>query len=110
MNRPTKQSPGGRAYLDLQNRTRREQRPTQELLTLHVLERWLARLMASSYAGSSCSKLEGASARMEAACRLSSAKSFPTSSPSPTRPPPGCRHVLCGITPRNSGGDCHETK
>jgi hypothetical protein len=52
MNRPTKQTPGGRAYLDLQNRARRERRPTQELLTLYVLERWLARLMATSYADS----------------------------------------------------------
>jgi Nucleotidyl transferase AbiEii toxin, Type IV TA system len=52
MNRPTKQTPGGRAYLDLQNRACREQRPTQELLMLYVLERWLARLMASSYAES----------------------------------------------------------
>lgn len=50
MNRPTKDTPGGRAYLDLQNRARREHRGTQELLTLYVLERWLARLANSSYA------------------------------------------------------------
>jgi hypothetical protein len=50
MSRPTKDTPGGRAYLDLQNRARRERRGTQELLTLYVLERWLARLANSSYA------------------------------------------------------------
>ncbi|KJK48051.1 abortive infection protein AbiGII [Lentzea aerocolonigenes] len=51
MSRPTKATPGGRAYLDLQNRARRERRPTQELQTLYVLERWLARLAASPHAG-----------------------------------------------------------
>jgi hypothetical protein len=50
MNRPTKDTAGGRAYLDLQNRARREHRGTQELLTLYVLERLLARLAASPYA------------------------------------------------------------
>lgn len=50
MNRPTRQTAGGRAYLDLQNRARREKRTTQELLTLYVLERWLARLTISSHA------------------------------------------------------------
>jgi hypothetical protein len=50
VNRPDRSTPGGRAYLDLQNRARRERRPTQELLTLYVLERWLARLAVSSYA------------------------------------------------------------
>lgn len=49
MNRPTKGTPGGRAYLDLQNRARRERRPTEELLVLYVLERWLARLAESSH-------------------------------------------------------------
>lgn len=52
MNRPTRQTTAGRAYLDLQNRARREKRTTQELLTLYVLERWLARLATSPYAGS----------------------------------------------------------
>ncbi|WP_434450545.1 nucleotidyl transferase AbiEii/AbiGii toxin family protein [Lentzea sp. E54] len=51
MSRPTKATPGGRAYLDLQNRARRERRSTQELQTLYVLERWLARLATSPYAG-----------------------------------------------------------
>jgi hypothetical protein len=51
VSRPTKASPGGRAYLDLQNRARRERRSTQELQTLYVLERWLARLAASPHAG-----------------------------------------------------------
>lgn len=50
MNRPTKDTAGGRAYLDLQNRARREHRGTQELLTLYALERWLARLATSPYA------------------------------------------------------------
>lgn len=40
----------GRAYLDLQNRARREGRGTQELLTPYVVERWLARLAGSRYA------------------------------------------------------------
>jgi len=52
MSRPTKGTAGGRAYLDLQNRARREQRLTQELLILYVLERWLARLAVSPYADS----------------------------------------------------------
>jgi hypothetical protein len=50
MNKPTKQTAGGRAYLELQNRARRERRTTQELLILYVLERWLARLAISSHA------------------------------------------------------------
>jgi hypothetical protein len=40
----------GRAYLDLQNRARREDRGTQEYLTAYVIERWLARLSSSPYA------------------------------------------------------------
>ena len=51
MSRPTRQTAGGHAYLDLQNRARREGRTTQELLILYVLERWLARLAASPMAG-----------------------------------------------------------
>lgn len=51
MTRPTRQTESGRAYLDLQSQARRQQRPTQELLTLYALERWLARLEASAYAG-----------------------------------------------------------
>jgi hypothetical protein len=50
MNRPTRDSAAGRAYLDLQNRARREKRGTQELLTMYVVERWLARLSHSPYA------------------------------------------------------------
>jgi hypothetical protein len=48
--RPTRADAAGRAYLDLQNRARREGRPTQELLVLYALERFLARLSASPYA------------------------------------------------------------
>lgn len=51
MSRPTRADAGGRAYLDLQNRARREGRPTQELLVLYALERFLARLAASRHAG-----------------------------------------------------------
>ena len=50
MSRPTRASEAGRAYLDLQNRARRERRGTQEFLTLYVVERWLARLSASPHA------------------------------------------------------------
>lgn len=50
MSRPTRASEAGRAYLDLQNRARAEGRGTQQLLTLYVVERWLARLSASQYA------------------------------------------------------------
>lgn len=49
MTRPTRDSAAGRAYLDLQNRARRENRGTQELLTMYVVERWLARLAYSPY-------------------------------------------------------------
>ena len=37
MTRPTRGTAGGQAYLDLQNRARRERRTTQELLILYVL-------------------------------------------------------------------------
>lgn len=39
----------GAAFLDLQNRARRENRATQELLILYVIERWIARLGQSQY-------------------------------------------------------------
>lgn len=44
MKGPTRASVAGRTYLDLQNKARREKRPTQELLNLYVLERFLVRL------------------------------------------------------------------
>jgi hypothetical protein len=50
VSRPTRASEAGRAYLDLQNRARAERRGTQQLLTLYVVERWLARLSASPHA------------------------------------------------------------
>lgn len=50
MSRPTRATAAGQAYLDLQNRARAEGRATQELLTLYVVERWLARLSMSPYA------------------------------------------------------------
>jgi Nucleotidyl transferase AbiEii toxin, Type IV TA system len=49
VSRPTRETAAGRAYLDLQNRARREQRGTQELLTIYVIERWLAKLSSSPY-------------------------------------------------------------
>jgi hypothetical protein len=49
VNRPTRETAAGRAYLDLQNRARRERRGTQELLTIYVVERWLARLSRSPH-------------------------------------------------------------
>jgi hypothetical protein len=51
MTQVNRETPAGRAYLDLQNRARRERRGTQELLTLYVVERWLARLSTSPYSG-----------------------------------------------------------
>jgi hypothetical protein len=48
--RPTRASEAGRAYLDLQNRGRAERSGMQQLLTLYVVERWLARLSVSPHA------------------------------------------------------------
>jgi len=50
VSRPTRADPAGRACLDLQNRARREARPTQTLLVMYAPERFLARLAASPYA------------------------------------------------------------
>ena len=47
MTGPTRASVAGRAYLDLQNKARRERRPTQEFLDLDVLERFLVRLASA---------------------------------------------------------------
>ena len=44
MKGPTRASVAGRTYLDLQNKARREKRPTQEFFDLYVLERFLVRL------------------------------------------------------------------
>ncbi len=49
MSRATRSTPSGRAYLDLQNQARRQKKNTSELLTMYVVERWLARLAASPY-------------------------------------------------------------
>jgi hypothetical protein len=49
VNRPSEDSAGGRAYLTLQARARREGRPTDELLVLYVLERFLYRLSVSDH-------------------------------------------------------------
>lgn len=50
MSGPTRDTAAGRAYLDLQNRARRENRGTQELLTMYIVERWLARMSRSPFA------------------------------------------------------------
>lgn len=50
MSRPTRDNPGGEAYLDLQNLARIQSRTTQELLVLYALERFLARLASSPHA------------------------------------------------------------
>jgi len=50
VSRPTLDSVAGRAYLDLQNEARRQKRGTQELLTMYIVERWLARMSRSTYA------------------------------------------------------------
>jgi Nucleotidyl transferase AbiEii toxin, Type IV TA system len=49
VSRPTRETVGGRAYLDLQAKARREGRPTDELLVLYVLERFLYRLSISEH-------------------------------------------------------------
>jgi hypothetical protein len=49
MRRPTQATAAGQADFDLQNRARAEGRAPQELLTLYVVERWLARLSMSPY-------------------------------------------------------------
>jgi len=49
VSRPTRDTYGGRAYLDLQARARREGRPTDELLVFYVLERFLYRLSVSPH-------------------------------------------------------------
>lgn len=49
MNRPSRDTTSGRVYLDLQARARREGRPTDELLVLYILERFLYRLSRSEY-------------------------------------------------------------
>lgn len=49
MSRPGRDTTAGGVYLDLQARARREGRPTDELLVLYVLERFLFRLALSAY-------------------------------------------------------------
>lgn len=49
MNRPRRDTTSGRVYLDLRARARAEGRPTDELLVLYVLERFLYRLSVSPY-------------------------------------------------------------
>jgi Nucleotidyl transferase AbiEii toxin, Type IV TA system len=47
--RPTRATSDGRAYLDLQNKARREKRPTDELFALYALEGFLTRLAGSPH-------------------------------------------------------------
>jgi Nucleotidyl transferase AbiEii toxin, Type IV TA system len=49
VNRPTRDTAAGRAYLDLQNKAHRERRPTDELFQLYALEGFVARLAGSSH-------------------------------------------------------------
>jgi hypothetical protein len=49
--RPTHADPAGGAYLDLRRHAHRQGKSTQELLTLYVLERFLARLEISDHVG-----------------------------------------------------------
>lgn len=49
MSRPSRDTPAGRAYLDLRARARGEGRPTDELFVLYVLERFLFRLSLSEH-------------------------------------------------------------
>jgi hypothetical protein len=83
MTRPTRASAAGQAYLDLQNRARSDGRGTQELMTLYVVERWLARLSASAYADQFVIK----GGMLLAALRLTSMHS---PGPSPTTKPQSC--------------------
>ena len=50
MSRVQRDSPAGRAYLDVQNLARRSGRPTAELLHLYALEGFLERLSRSEAA------------------------------------------------------------
>jgi hypothetical protein len=52
MSLPRRDSAAGAAYLDVQNKARREKQSTQTLLTLYALERFLARIEHSPYADS----------------------------------------------------------
>lgn len=49
VSRPSRDSAGGRAYLDLRARARREGRPTDELLVLYILERFIYRVSVSAH-------------------------------------------------------------
>ncbi len=49
MTRPSRATASGRAYLDLLARARLEGRPSDEMLTLYVLERFLYRLSVSAH-------------------------------------------------------------
>lgn len=49
MNPPRRDTPSGRAYLDLRALARRQGRPTDELLVLYVLERFLYRVSISAH-------------------------------------------------------------
>lgn len=50
MNRPTRDTPDGRAYQDIRNLARSDGRDVAEYLTLYALEGFLARLVASPHA------------------------------------------------------------
>ncbi len=50
MSRPTRREVAGAVYLDLQRAARQAGRTTQDVLTMYVVERWLARLAVSPHA------------------------------------------------------------
>lgn len=84
MSRRTKGTPGGRAYRDLRNRARREGRPTEELLVLYTLERWLARLAGSPHAAKFV--LKGGMVLAALGARRPTPTSSPRTSPVTSRP------------------------
>ena len=54
MSVPSRDTPGGRAYLDLQKKARAEGRPTGELLALYALEGSLVGLLRRSTSTTWC--------------------------------------------------------
>ena len=49
MSMPSRDTPAGRAYLDLQKKARAEGRPTDEMMALYVLAGFLGRLAESEH-------------------------------------------------------------
>ena len=79
--RPTRATVEGRAYLDLQNLARRQQRPTDELHQLYALEGFLARLARSQTPTDWCSRAACCSPPTTRAARPATSTSRPERSP-----------------------------